>query len=181
MVALRSRDALLVGAVLLVQMIVLAEAALPDFRPDLTLVPLVLLALYRGGTGAIVLACGCGFVQDALGIGALGFHAFAKTLIISLVVLLGTRIIPESRPVQILAVTIAGLCERALHFGLRALLVEEPIRFRPAFLTKTAAESVALILFYFVTYRLITRLMAARDGVGSGNASARPWLGPSVG
>jgi rod shape-determining protein MreD len=174
----RGRESLVLATTLLIQLIVAARLPLPGFRPDFLLVPLTIIALYRTSQGSVVLGFVFGLIQDCLGMGPIGFFAFSKTLICILLGLVGKRIIPENRVVQLAALIFAVLTQHVLHHGLLALLVDTPLRLDAGMILRLAVELLVLSLFHLLAYGTIVRVAWLRKGPEGVDADLELWMGP---
>jgi rod shape-determining protein MreD len=89
--------------------------------PDLPLVVVVLLGLYRGPEAALGTGFALGLAQDAVGGGMLGIHAFAKALIGFGAGELPRLCLVANPVVPVLATVLATVAEGMLRFGLLQL------------------------------------------------------------
>ena len=174
----RSKESLLVGITLLLQVSLISQIPIPYFRPDLSLVPLTLLALYRGGQGTMVVAFLVGLILDCISLGTLGFHAFSKSLIVCILGILGQRIIPENRLAQLLALLFAVLLQFALHIGLRFLLLGHSLIRYPEVVFQLLTEVLTLFLIFLGTRRYILKLLLPGERSGGSDAHSGIWLEP---
>jgi len=143
-------------ACLILQSTILRYVSIFEVIPNIYLISLVYTSFYNGGLHGTVCGFTTGFIEDAISISPLGFHALIKTVIGSLYGSFKGLIILDRIVMPMLFVLIATVLNRILAFGVVSLFsLSVPVHsiFSKYFIIEIAYNTLLTPFLFFIADR----------------------------
>ena len=137
---------------IILQSTLLRHVAILDVIPNIYLIYLVYTSFYNGGLHGTICGFATGFIEDAISISPLGFHALIKTVIGSLYGSFKGLIILDRVVMPMLFVLIATVLNRILAFAVVSLFsLSVPVHsiFSKYFLIEIAYNTLLTPFIFF--------------------------------
>jgi rod shape-determining protein MreD len=142
---------------IILQSTLLRYISIIEVIPNLYLIYLVYTSFYNGGLHGTVCGFATGFIEDAISISPIGFHALIKTLIGSLYGSFKGLIILDRILMPMFFVLIATVLNRILAFGVVSLFsLSVPVHsiFSRYFIIEIAYNTILTPLIFFIADRI---------------------------